>query len=425
MDPLNTPIALWQHVLDTCRTRWRFVALTVVCTIAGALLTTSQDEPGFEATAVVLLDTAGAGAATFGGVEVGTFVPPTRRLATQMALLRSNDLNSAVARRLGGRTTPDELRRSVDFSLSGYSRTVRVSATSKHQNTAQQIADGYANEYVAFRRRLDRDVLTGAIQTASSDRAQNLVDDLQLLRALQTGDAEIVVKRPSACARRCGSVAEDRRCGGHHWISPCPDHGRAPSAQWPAKRVGARSRGIARCARARPSDASAPGTRGEWAPSVEASASDALTSLRFLASVQGRRIGVLSPHGLEHCRATCATLAQAGRVAGRAIALTEATDDPAGTSHPAFSRSSVTRDREADPVEHVEEHELHLCAVPLVSNTFTNSRRLDNCDAVIVSVDLARISRRSLGVLSARLEPSRTTIDGFLVTHQSRTSPSP
>lgn len=189
------------------RRRWRLVALVVFLTTLAALVTSLSAPNQYDATAKLLLrddepidtllDRASGGGAT----------DPERETNTKVALIRLETVADRVAKRLHVDLTSAELLDKVTAEVEGNSDIVGITVRDRDQRRAARIANGFAAEYVAFRRKSARANLDEAAALARN-RLRSLTDEerasaegrqlearlreLEIASSLQTGGAEIV-----------------------------------------------------------------------------------------------------------------------------------------------------------------------------------------------------------------------------------------
>ena len=133
-----------------------------------------------------------------GGVDQGP-------AATSLDLASLGRIAIRAANALGG-ITADQVTRAVTVTPRGSSSVVDILARDGRRDRVAQLANAYAEAYIAFRRddarrelrRVEQalnDQISGAVRAGRNERANELRvqrDDVQLRARLQTGDAELV-----------------------------------------------------------------------------------------------------------------------------------------------------------------------------------------------------------------------------------------
>jgi polysaccharide biosynthesis transport protein len=194
-------------LLRAIRRRWQVVALVTALVLAGALTISLTSEKQYEAAADLL----------FGGQsQVETLVSPDgssgsndpeRDLNTDVQLIKLDTVAQAVLKRLRLDTSVEDLLKPVEPETSSTSDIVAVIATDPSAVQAAAIANAFAEEYVAYRRRAARQALVQASDLAktryqalpasqkATEEGRQLAArarELEITAALQTGGVEVV-----------------------------------------------------------------------------------------------------------------------------------------------------------------------------------------------------------------------------------------
>src|SRR3954452_23133384 len=133
---------------------WVIVLCTAVAIAAAGIYSSTRDTT-YTARTKLLLQQDDPNQTVFG--TQGTYVDPIRQRATDLDLVRSPRLAARVARDLKLKG-PDVLEayRGIGAGASGDSNVITISVTKTAPRLAARLADGYAREYVQFRRDLAR-----------------------------------------------------------------------------------------------------------------------------------------------------------------------------------------------------------------------------------------------------------------------------
>lgn len=160
----------------------------------------------------------------FGSMFAEPSQDPDRAAATNVRLISLRSVAERTARQLGDGVTAGEVAKAVSVRAEGQSDLVTVEMTTPDPKRSAEWADVFAAEYVTFRRDADRskiqqaqDLIEQRLATlAGTDDANrkslsNRLDQLRVLAALQTGNAEVaepavVPRSPSSPAIRRNAV---------------------------------------------------------------------------------------------------------------------------------------------------------------------------------------------------------------------------
>ena len=192
--------------LRAIRRRWKIVAAATLLVMATALVLSLLSEKQYDATADLLFGRQAQVDGLLG--ETSTYeAEPGRRLNTDVELIKLDSVAAAVRERLGLDTSVDALLRKVSTETNDRSDLVKLVVRDTDPQRAAAIANGFADEYVDFRRRSARRNLDQAAELAQSrydalseaDRASAQGEQLLARRraleidaALQTGGVEVV-----------------------------------------------------------------------------------------------------------------------------------------------------------------------------------------------------------------------------------------
>jgi capsular exopolysaccharide synthesis family protein len=205
-----------REVLTALRRRTMILVVVVVALPALALGYSVTAEKQYTATAKLLFRDPGFDSKLLGGGSVlSPSLDPAREAATNIGLVSLDTVAARASRSkaIRGRgLTPDEIRAKVLVAAQGQSNVVTIGATDTDPVFAAKLANTIGQKYIAFRRDADRAKISQAVGLMSRQlasltprqrkavqgielRAQ--LDQLRVLAALQTGNAELV-QRASA-----------------------------------------------------------------------------------------------------------------------------------------------------------------------------------------------------------------------------------
>jgi succinoglycan biosynthesis transport protein ExoP len=209
--PTEPPQPMLREVLTALRRRTMILVIVVVALPALALGYSITAEKQYTATAKLLFRDPGFDSKVLGGGSLlSPSLDPAREAATNIGLvsldtvaLRASHSKAIRARGL----TADEIRTKILVAAQGQSNVVTIGATDTDPVFAAALANTVGKKYIAFRRDADRKKIGEAVLIMSRQlnsltpeqrkaargidlRAQ--LDQLRVLAALQTGNAELV-----------------------------------------------------------------------------------------------------------------------------------------------------------------------------------------------------------------------------------------
>jgi succinoglycan biosynthesis transport protein ExoP len=190
--------------LRTFRERWWVVALSVVVCTSGAILLAVTSTKEYSATATLLFRNSQLGDAIGGTQIFSPSVDPTRDLATDLTLVTSTNVATAVKAVLRSNLTVREIESEVSVKAANGADIGSIVVTDPNPFRAEAIANAFATQYVLIRQKTDRNVVFQA-ETLIRQRLASLppgsvadrtalnaaLTKLIALEAVQTGDAEV------------------------------------------------------------------------------------------------------------------------------------------------------------------------------------------------------------------------------------------
>jgi capsular exopolysaccharide synthesis family protein len=191
--------------LRAIRRRWPVVLIVTFLVLATALVVSLSGEKQYEASAELLFNSDQRAQSLIGGDSVTA--DPERELNTAVELIKLDTVANQVRRRLGIDASAQDLLEAIETETSSTSDLVSVVATDTEPRRASAIANAFAEEYVAYRRRAERQALVQAARLAqtrldaltpaerASEQGRQLEArqrELEITAALQTGGVEVV-----------------------------------------------------------------------------------------------------------------------------------------------------------------------------------------------------------------------------------------
>jgi Mrp family chromosome partitioning ATPase len=204
------------------------VAISVLIFAAASWAVAAGQEDEYTATSTLLLHE-GSISDELAGFSTRLYVDPEREAATNDLLIGLPTVAARAAKTLGSSGTGAQVSRHVEVLSDPESNLVNVVATAADPGHAQEIANAYANAYVAFRREADRRKLQKAIKQLKAEyshlvsrspgdvEAQTLQSGIGRLEALavtQSGNAQAVQRAAPPTTPTSPAPARDAGLGG-------------------------------------------------------------------------------------------------------------------------------------------------------------------------------------------------------------------
>jgi capsular exopolysaccharide synthesis family protein len=187
------------------RRRWPLIAMCCVLGLSAALAFSFSQQKQYTGAASLLFRDPNLDQRLFGSQVLTPSSDPTREADTNLRLVSLGTVAELTGKDL--HLPPATIAAAVTIGTEGQSNVVSVQATDPSPQRAAQIANAYAREFIAFRRRADQSKIEGAEQLVerqlavmtpdqrSSAEGRSLKDrseQLKILAKLQTGNAELV-----------------------------------------------------------------------------------------------------------------------------------------------------------------------------------------------------------------------------------------
>jgi succinoglycan biosynthesis transport protein ExoP len=202
-------------VLRMLRRRIGVVLLCVVLVPAAALAFSLSQQKQYSATASLLFRDPQLDQKLFGSTVFPPSNDPAREAATNAKLASLDVVSTRTAKALGGKLAAGDIAAEITVAPAGQSDVVSITATDPDPVFAAKLANVFAQQFIAFRRDADRSKIAFAQQLVTqqlkrlttTERSgpqgtalQQRGEQLQILAALQTGNAELVqpANAPSA-----------------------------------------------------------------------------------------------------------------------------------------------------------------------------------------------------------------------------------
>jgi receptor protein-tyrosine kinase len=196
------------------RRRWKLIVLVTALVVGGALAYSLTSEEEYTATAKLVFGRGEPANALVTPVPSGGAVDIERDLNTNAQLITEANVAARVRRTLGLPLSISELQAKVETEIEENSDIVSIEAKDRDPERAAEIANGFATEFVEFRRDAARENIEEAADLArarldslsaqdrQSDEGRQLearLRELEIAAALQTAGVELVREaRPPA-----------------------------------------------------------------------------------------------------------------------------------------------------------------------------------------------------------------------------------
>jgi capsular exopolysaccharide synthesis family protein len=189
---------------------WRrlWVVLAIAALAGGAALALSlSQQKQYSASASLLFRDPALDQKLFGSSFIAPSSDPAREAATNVKLVSLHGIAVRTSRALKGRLSVKEIEDRVDVQSEGQADIVSVTFTDPDRDFAPEVANAFANQYIAFRREADRSKVSEAerlvetqlnsltpteLSTAEGRSLRERSEQLKVLASLQTGNAELV-----------------------------------------------------------------------------------------------------------------------------------------------------------------------------------------------------------------------------------------
>lgn len=174
-----------RHALSVVRRQWVMILLATMVAPWIAVLFAINEEPQYESSAEVLLSYQNLAGSLTGTIDNSVFRDPQRIAETQARLARVPEVAKATIEATPGATkTADELLASSSVTPSSSSDVLSFQVVADEPEAAQQLATRYAQQFIAYKLRLD----TGAIAQARAE----LQSRIRELRAAGAGEEQLI-----------------------------------------------------------------------------------------------------------------------------------------------------------------------------------------------------------------------------------------
>jgi receptor protein-tyrosine kinase len=196
-----------EELLRVARRRILVVILCAVVVPASALGWSLGQDKEYTATSQLLFRDPGFDQRLFDSQVLEPSATPERQAATNILLVSNRQVAARTARARGQGLTADEIADKREVTAEGQADVISVSMMDSEPIRAAQLANTYAEEFIEFRREADRAKITEALalvdrqldelsssetETDNEEALRRQADQLEVLAALQTGNAELV-----------------------------------------------------------------------------------------------------------------------------------------------------------------------------------------------------------------------------------------
>lgn len=195
------------HTLEVLRRRWWILVAVIFVAVGVSLARSLSERSSYSATAALLFQNTNLDQAFFGSSALPPSTDAQQEANTNTALTGLDAIAAAAVTALhreGVHANALDVHNAVAIQQAGESNVVDVVATMPSARQAAEVANAYAQAFVTFRRKSDQAKVQQAIQLVQQQVAQlparspktvqlaHDVSQLEVLKALQTGNAEVV-----------------------------------------------------------------------------------------------------------------------------------------------------------------------------------------------------------------------------------------
>jgi capsular exopolysaccharide synthesis family protein len=191
-----------KHALDVIGRRWVIVAAAVLACVAAALIQHATSGDVYEASARVVF---GSPTLSDAALQVDrNAADPEREAATNVLIAESEEVASAVRTQLGVSIPAADLLDAISVEAEENADVLLITASSSSPSTAAQLANAFADQYIAFKASNDVQDIKAAEddlrrqlralprRAPERDALRDSLQRLASLRAVATGDAQVI-----------------------------------------------------------------------------------------------------------------------------------------------------------------------------------------------------------------------------------------
>jgi tyrosine-protein kinase len=197
----------FEQWLKVIRRRWWIVVICGVISGVAAFAFSAFQHKKYTASASLLFEDPGFDQMIFGTSLFTPSQDPAQLAATDIDLVSLPTVSQRSSEALHGAVSPSRIRDEVTVSPAGQSNVANISVTDTNPVRAARIANTYATQFIRYRQSADRAKIAGALSTIQHQLNQvsatgknnpaqqsllNRANQLRILSALQTGNAELV-----------------------------------------------------------------------------------------------------------------------------------------------------------------------------------------------------------------------------------------
>jgi capsular exopolysaccharide synthesis family protein len=209
--------------------RWYLIFVVILIIVPVATYTaSSRRDKQYDASASLLFRDPGFDQRLFGTSALPPSQDAAREAATNLQLVSLRGVAERAAKKLGTGITGPMLAKRITVNPAGQSNVVTVTARALTPAAAAAEANAVANEYISFRRGADQAKIDQALTLVNRQRdalgqsragsregtsLSKRAEELSVLRALQTGNAEFVERAVPPREASTPNVAQDTVVG--------------------------------------------------------------------------------------------------------------------------------------------------------------------------------------------------------------------
>lgn len=203
----SSELVLRDYARIIWRRKWIIVVAVILLTAGSQLITRFFVTPKYQSSTEILQRQSGIDKVLFGSELFQRLSNPERNIQTAAELVLSPEVTQAVNKKLANRLSGADAALFIKVSPVEKADMLEITAIHSDPALAADVANIFAEEYIAWRQKVDRDVVRQATEpiqdqlaTFSSDQQESAsykvlkdkLETLKLIEAMQIGNLEVV-----------------------------------------------------------------------------------------------------------------------------------------------------------------------------------------------------------------------------------------
>src|SRR5665811_1417689 len=182
------------------RRKWLVATFTIIVTLITFVVSNYYIAPKYTSYSELLIENSGVEDALLGtSLFDNTTYQMERDVQTRVEMIKSPQVIEAVQKRLG---VTYNVSAKIDVSSVKDTNVIRITAVDTDPDMARDLADGFAKEFIEWRRESNREAIQGArelveqqlaqVRSTNREALQEKLDYLRISEILQTGNVELI-----------------------------------------------------------------------------------------------------------------------------------------------------------------------------------------------------------------------------------------